>query len=210
MNEDASHEMRSGLRTKGSKTMRKKLIAGAVVAICLSLLAYSTSAYFTTEKTATNVITSGNIDIQLQETAMQNGEEVLFEQSQEKINVMPSQTVSKIVRVENTGTNAAYVRISVSKSIALAEGVHGTPNVDLLKLDFDSENWTAKDGYYYYNRPLAPGELTEPLFNSVTFSPSMGNMYQNSTATIKVKAQATQVKNNGASATDAEGWPASE
>lgn len=190
--------------------MRKKLIAGAVVAICLSLLAYSTSAYFTTEKTATNVITSGNIDIQLQETAMQNGEEVLFEQSQEKINVMPSQTVSKIVRVENTGTNAAYVRISVSKSIALAEGVQGTPNVDLLKLDFDSENWTAKDGYYYYNRSLAPGELTEPLFNSVTFSPSMGNMYQNSTATIKVKAQATQVKNNGASATDAEGWPASE
>ena len=190
--------------------MRKKLIAGAVVAICLSLLAYSTSAYFTTEKTATNVITSGNIDIQLQETAMQNGEEVLFEQSQEKINVMPSQTVSKIVRVENTGTNAAYVRISVSKSIALAKGVQGTPNVDLLKLDFDSENWTAKDGYYYYNRPLAPGELTEPLFNSVTFSPSMGNMYQNSTATIKVKAQATQVKNNGASVFEAAGWPASE
>ena len=190
--------------------MRKKLIAGAVVAICLSLLAYSTSAYFTTEKTATNVITSGNIDIQLQETAMQNGEEVLFEQSQEKINVMPSQTVSKIVRVENTGTNAAYVRISVSKSIALAEGVHGTPDVDLLKLDFDSENWTAKDGYYYYNRPLAPGELTEPLFNSVTFSPSMGNMYQNSTAIIEVKAQATQVKNNGASVFEAAGWPASE
>ena len=210
MNEDASHEMRSGLRTKGSKTMRKKLIAGAVVAICLSLLAYSTSAYFTTEKTATNVITSGNIDIQLQETAIQDGEEVLFEQSQEKINVMPSQTVSKIVRVENTGTNAAYVRISVSKSIALAEGVHGTPDVDLLKLDFDSENWTAKDGYYYYNRPLAPGELTEPLFNSVTFSPSMGNMYQNSTAIIEVKAQATQVKNNGASVFEAAGWPASE
>ena len=141
---------------------------------------------------------------------MQNGEEVLFEQSQERFNVMPSQKVSKIVRVENTGTNAAYVRISVSKSIALAEGVHGTPDVDLLKLDFDSENWTAKDGYYYYNTALAPGELTEPLFNSVTFSPSMGNMYQNSTATIKVKAQATQVKNNGASVFEAAGWPASE
>ena len=210
MNEDASDEMRSGLRTKGSKTMRKKLIAGAVVAICLSLLAYSTSAYFTTEKTATNVITSGNIDIQLQETAMQNGEEVLFEQYQEKINVMPSQTVSKIVRVKNNGANAAYVRISISKSIELAKDVQGEPDVSLLELDFDSENWTAKGGYYYYNTPLEPGDTTEALFNSVTFSPSMGNMYQNSTAIIEVKAQATQVKNNGASVFEAAGWPASE
>ena len=112
--------------------MRKKLIAGAVVAICLSLLAYSTSAYFTTEKTATNVITSGNIDIQLQETAMQDGEEVLFEQSQERFNVMPSQTVSKIVRVKNNGANAAYVRISISKSIELAKDVQGEPDVSLL------------------------------------------------------------------------------
>ena len=210
MNEDASHEMRSGLRTKGSKTMRKKLIAGAVVAICLSLLAYSTSAYFTTEKTATNVITSGDIDIQLQETAMQNGQEVLFEQPQERVKVMPSQKMSKIVRVKNTGANAAYVRISISKSIELVKEVQDEPDVSLLELDFDSENWTAKDGYYYYNMPLEPGDTTEALFNSVTFSPSMGNMYQNSTAIIQVKAQATQVKNNGASVFEAAGWPASE
>ena len=210
MNEDASHEMRSGLRTKGSKTMRKKLIAGAVVAICLSLLAYSTSAYFTTEKTATNVLTSGHIDIQLQETAMQNGQEVLFEQPQERVKVMPSQKMSKIVRVKNTGANAAYVRISISKSIELVKEVQDEPDVSLLELDFDSENWTAKDGYYYYNMPLEPGDTTEALFNSVTFSPSMGNMYQNSTAIIQVKAQATQVKNNGASVFEAAGWPASE
>ena len=210
MNEDAFDEMRSGLRTKGSKTMRKKLIAGAVVAICLSLLAYSTSAYFTTEKTATNVITSGDIDIQLQETAMQNGQEVLFEQPQERVKVMPSQKMSKIVRVKNTGANAAYVRISISKSIELVKEVQDEPDVSLLELDFDSENWTAKDGYYYYNMPLEPGDTPEALFNSVTFSPSMGNMYQNSTAIIQVKAQATQVKNNGASVFEAAGWPASE
>lgn len=191
--------------------MRKKLIAGAVVAICLSLLAYSTSAYFTTEQTATNVITSGNIQIQLQETAKINGQEISFDASQEKINVVPAQTVSKIVKVKNTGDNAAYVRISVAKAIELAEGVTGEPNVELVTLDFDDENWTAKDdGYYYYNKPLAPDATTEALFNNVTFEPSMGNMYQNSTATIKVNAQATQVKNNGASVFEAAGWPGTE
>ena len=189
--------------------MRKKLIAGAVVAICLSLLAYSTSAYFTTEKTATNVITSGNIDIELQETALNgDGEEMLFESSQERFNVMPSQEVSKIVRVKNTGTNAAYVRISVSKSIELAE--QGNPDVSLVTMDFNSTNWTLQDGYYYYNVPLEPGETTEALFKNVSFDPSMGNMYQNSKAIIKVQAQATQVKNNGASVTEAAGWPAAE
>ena len=192
--------------------MRKKLIAGAVVAICLSLLAYSTSAYFTTEQTATNVITSGNIQIDLQETAItEDGETVLFEDSQERFDVMPAQTVSKIVKVKNTGDNAAYVRISVAKAIELAEGVQGEPDVELVTLDFDDENWTAKDdGYYYYNKPLAPGATTEALFNNVTFAPSMGNMYQNSTATINVNAQATQVKNNGASVFEAAGWPGTE
>lgn len=192
--------------------MRKKLIAGAVVAICLSLLAYSTSAYFTTEQTATNVITSGNIQIDLQETAItEDGETVLFEDSQERFDVMPAQTVSKIVKVKNTGDNAAYVRISVAKAIELAEGVTGEPNVELVTLDFDDENWTAKDdGYYYYNKPLAPDATTEALFNNVTFEPEMGNMYQNSTATIKVNAQATQVKNNGASVFEAAGWPETE
>ena len=120
--------------------MRKKLIAGAVVAICLSLLAYSTSAYFTTEQTATNVITSGNIQIDLQETAItEDGETVLFEDSQERFDVMPAQTVSKIVKVKNTGDNAAYVRISVAKAIELAEGVQEEPDVSLITLDFDDE-----------------------------------------------------------------------
>ena len=70
--------------------------------------------------------------------------------------------------------------------------------------------WTLQDGYYYYNVPLEPGETTEALFKNVSFDPSMGNMYHNSKAIIKVQAQATQVKNNGASVTEAAGWPAAE
>lgn len=185
--------------------MRKKLIATAVVAICLSFIAYSTIAYFTHENTATNVITSGNIKIDLHEYARdENGNPVDFK---DVIGIVPAQTVSKIVTVENTGSNDAYIRIKIDKSITLADGVEGTPNVNLIALDFDSDNWTAKDGYYYYNIPLAPGKTTTALFENVTFDPSMDNMYQKSTATIKVNAQATQVKNNGTDVWTAAGWP---
>ena len=188
--------------------MKMKFIAGAVVAICLSLVTYGTLAYFTHEDTATNVITSGNIKIELQETAItEDGQIVEFEQSQDRFNVMPAQSVSKIVKVQNTGDNDAYIRIAIDKAINLAEGVEGTPDTDLISMDFDYDNWTLKDGYYYYNKPLAPGETTKALFNNVKFDPAMDNMYQNSTAIINVDAQATQVKNNGTDVFTAAGWP---
>ena len=189
--------------------MKKKVAAGAVLAICLSVLIYTTIAYFNTADTARNVITSGNIKIELQETALVNDTEIPFKESQDVYNVMPGQEVSKIVRVENTGSNPAYIRISVDKAIQLAESVQGNPDTDLISIDYDS-SWTLKDGYYYYNKPLAAGNTTEPLFRNVTFDSDMGNMYQNSQAVIKVSAQATQVKNNGDNAIDAKGWPADD
>ena len=42
----------------------------------------------------------------------------------------------------------------------------------------------------------------------MTFARSMGNLYQGSTATVSVLAQATQSANNGVSALEAAGWPA--
>ena len=191
--------------------IKKKMVTIAVLLLALTMLGYGTIAFFTAEKTATNVITAGNIDIELQETAVtEDGRTIIFEESQERFGVMPGEEVSKIVQIVNTGDNEAYVRIGIEKSIKLAEGVSGEPNTDLITMDFNSDNWTAKDGYYYYSQPLAPGTKTEPLFRNVIFNPSMSNMYQGSEAIIKVYAQATQVKNNGATVFEAAGWPQAE
>ncbi len=188
--------------------MKKKIAVSAVLVLCLSMLIYSTVAYFNTADTARNVITTGDIKIELQETAIKDGQEIPFKESTEIYDVVPGQAVSKIVRVENTGSNAAYIRIDVKKAIALDADAQGEIDLDLISLDFDNENWTlGNDGYYYYNKPLAPGETTTALFNNVTFDPKMGNIYQGSTATITVKAQATQVKNNGTDVFSAAGWP---
>lgn len=119
--------------------MKKKIAIGAVLVLCLSMLIYSTIAYFNTADTARNVITAGDIKIELQETAIRDGEEILFEQSQERFNVMPGQDVSKIVRVKNTGSNPAYIRVEVQKAIALAADSHGDVDLDLISLDFASE-----------------------------------------------------------------------
>ncbi len=186
--------------------MKRKLLTVALAVSCLSLAAYGTTAYFTAEDTAVNVITAGNVRIELQETAIleEGGDPVPFE---DVIGVMPGGEASKIVEVKNTGDKTAYIRIRVEKELTLAEGAAGETDPGLIGLNIDTESWTEKDGYFYYNEPLAAGETTRPLFTAVSFSREMSDLYQNSKTAITVKVNAVQADNNGNSALEAAGWP---
>ena len=186
--------------------MKRKLLAAALAVLCLSVAVYGTVAYFTAEDTATNVITAGNVKIALNEAAItEDGETVAFE---DVTGVVPGAEISKIVTVDNTGDNAAYVRIKVVKEITSENEPEGEFDPSLIGLDLDVENWTEKDGYYYYNTPLEAGETTAPLFTTVTFSKDMGNLYADALTTIQVHAEAVQVENNGSDVMSADGWPA--
>ena len=181
--------------------MKRKLLILSVLVICVATLAAGTLAYFTSEGTAHNVITTGGVDITLQEWA-DEGKTKPFE---DLTGIMPGMTVTKIAEIKNTGASEAWVRVKVEKNIRLAG--EGEVNPDLVELALDTANWTEKDGYYYYNKALKPGEVTAPVFSAVTFNASMGNEYQNATATVDVYAQAVQTANNGKTALNAQGWP---
>ncbi|MBS6396745.1 MAG: SipW-dependent-type signal peptide-containing protein [Clostridiales bacterium] len=186
--------------------MKQRLLAGAVIVMCLSLLTYGTLAYFTAEDTAHNVITSGEIDIELQEWA--DEEKTIPFPADGMNDVMPGTDVTKIVEIRNTGSNAAYIRVKVETEIVLPEGIEGEPDSGLIKIDFNEACWTlGEDGCYYYNEALEPDAVTEPLFTTVSFAPAMGNIYQNSTAKVDVSAYAVQAANNGDGVMDAKGWP---
>jgi len=188
--------------------MKRKALAGAVFAICLSLLAYGTIAYFTAEETAHNVITTGGIKIELLEWA---DAEKTTPFPKDGLSAMPDTNAVKIVEVKNTGNSAAYIRVKVDKSVKLAPGVSGETNPELIGLNFNETHWTFRDGFYYYEEALAPGETTaEPLLTSVSFDKSMGNLYQNCKVEIDITAYATQAANNGTSALTAGGWPNAE
>lgn len=188
--------------------MKKKIFAMALIVMCLSIVAYGTLAYFSYEETATNVIVAGNVKIALhewQKTA--SGALVPFESP---IDVLPGIVVSKIVEVENTGKGAAWIRISVLKAIELAAGKEGQVDTDLVGLKLNNEYWTERDGYYYYNVALQPGQTTQPLFTEVEFSALMSNLYQQSKAILTIQAQGVQVANNGETVLEAAGWPDAE
>lgn len=183
--------------------MKRKLLIVSVLAILVAVTAAGTLAYFTDTGTAHNVITTGNVEIELNEWA----DEACTQLFQDKTGVMPGTKVTKIVEVKNTGTGAAFLRLYVEKNVYDAN--QKPMESDPVSLDFDNRNWTysESEGYYYYNRPLEPGKTTEPLFTTVTFDPLMGNEYQNASAHVKVIAYAVQSANNGDSPQAAKGWP---
>ena len=186
--------------------MKKKLTVIAIIAICLATLASGTLAYFSTEGTARNVITSGYVDMELVEKHIDgNGAEVEFP-AEGIEDVMPGTSVSKIVSVKNTGADA-WIRIKVETKVIGADGKE-LP-ADVVSFTVDETKWLLKDGYYHYMLPVAAEESTDVLFDAVDFAASMGNEYQGCEAEVIVSAQAVQVANNGATVEEAAGWPES-
>ena len=181
--------------------MKRKVLILSVLAILLAILAANTLAYFTADTTAHNVITTGNVDIALNEWA----NEERTERFEKQIDVLPGTEVTKIVEVENIGAGSVWVRIWTNGVFLSEDGTPLDPGV--YTLDINTADWTKQGDFYYYNRALAPGETTEPLFTTVSFNAAMDNRYQDSDLYLDVNAFAVQSANNGTGALDAAGWP---
>ena len=181
--------------------MKRKILILSVLVICLAMIAAGSLAYYTADTKAHNVITTGSVDIELNEWA----NEERTEKFENQTGVMPGKDVTKIVEVKNVGTGSAWVCVQMFVDV-YAENGKQLPT-EPVKLDINDTDWTYQDGYYYYNKPLAPGATTEPLFTTVSFDEQMGNEYQNAKAKIDITAIAVQSANNGETVLEATGWP---
>ena len=145
------------------------VLLAAVILVSGVIGVRGTLAYLSdTGETRENAFTVGNVDINIQE----------------QFNPPASLTVGdnayqKRVTFKNDGTVDAYVRVAVAFS--------STDVADVSKLSYDNgttwysmaelkehlpSDWAyaktgALSGYYYYTKPLAPGESTSPLFTNV-------------------------------------------
>ena len=185
--------------------MKKRMLTAALALCCLAVLATGTLAYFTAEETAQNVITMGVLKMDLVELNADGQPWTDVE------NIVPGMEVTKEAFVKNTGSVDFYTRVKIEKRFVPAQGDELPKlDTDLVELDL-GEDWKLdEDGFYYYKESVKPGEETEPLFTTVTFSTEMGNEYQNVKVIIDLDAQAVQSRNNGESALEATGWPESE
>lgn len=182
--------------------MKRKISGICIVAVLLAIMSAGTFAYYTAEDSARSVITSGSLEMTIIETTA-DGKAF----PKEGVFVMPGDTVSKIVTVENSGQQPFYIRAQLVKA------VEDSPlSAEMcLKPNIDGEHWLSKDGYYYYHTALAPGETTLPLFTQVEIDgKSVNNSHLGKTLLLEINAQAVQSEHNGSSVLEAVGWPETE
>lgn len=188
--------------------MKKRVFAIAVIVICLSILASTSLAYYTTKGTARNTITSGGIAVEVVEKQLVDG--VLKDYPNgpnDSIPVMPTSEVSKIVSVKCT-EKEAWVRMTYTVTVLDAEEpISAAELKKAVIIETDDENWIQKGDWWYYKTSLKTGETTKPLFNTVSFSgPDMDDRFQGTKVKVNVIAQAVQKANNGTTVEEAQGW----
>ena len=93
--------------------MKRKILILSVLVICVAILAAGSLAYFTADTTAHNVITTGGVNITLNEWANEDRTEPF----EDRTGVMPGAEVTKIVEVENTGSGSAWVRVQLTLEV---------------------------------------------------------------------------------------------
>lgn len=185
--------------------LKSRLVAISLVAIVLTLLTQGSVSYYTTIGTATNVITSGNLEMTIRETTDQG---TAF--PSEGVYIMPGDVVSKVVTVENTCDHPFYLRVKLVYGIDSQE----LPSEEFFKLNINTENWTLKDGWYYYTGILQPGKETPAVFSKVEIVGNhVDNRHLGKILSLSVLAQAVQSENNPIRDNDtstAQGWPSEQ
>lgn len=180
---------------------KQKIAVLAAVIMLITLLSRSTLAYYTVTGVATNVVTSGEIRLQIHETT-ENGSPF----PQEGVIVIPGQTVSKVVAVQNVCSHPFWLRVQLVK----ASSKETLSAEDVLQIvDLNDQEWTSQGDYIYYNTILEPDQITQPLFTQVKIAgPHVDQHDVGSALTLTVKAFAVQSENNPAHYPwEVSGWP---
>ena len=185
------------------RKIKIKFAVVALVAIAITFLSQGTLAYYSTVGKATNVVTSGNIQLIIHEKT-----DAGTEFPKEGVYIVPGDIVSKKVSIENDCEHPFYLRVKMVYGVNSEE----LTAEDCFKLNINEEYWELHDGWYYYKSIVEPGETTPDVFSHVEMvGAKIDNSYIGKTLTLTVDAQAVQSENNPI--TDgkiytASGWPA--
>lgn len=176
------------------KKNRKRLFAIAVITVlCLftAALAYS---FWPISGSTINFLTMASYQNRIEE------------EYEIPHHVNPSEEVTKIVHVSNTGTVDTLVRVMVKKAFGERRGdgsfvEEKSLDPEMIEITFNESCWmTGKDGYHYYKGILGAGMTTkEPLFTSYRLSEKAGNEYKGKDAQISVTMESVQAQGDAVS-----------
>lgn len=183
--------------------MKKKAVLLIAAAALIGTLAVGgTLAWFTDTETATNVVTTGNVDI----AWFENGKKITtknpgvnFGSEDGQTPVVPGESLTKEAWVQNEGKNDAYIRAK----ILFFEGTDrkAIDQPEYLTILGTDDKWVKdQDGYYYYDGILSTNADTEPIMTSVKIdgSKAKNDNFADKEFTIELVAEAIQSDHLGA------------
>lgn len=190
---------------------RTKLITAAVSLGALMTVG-GTLAWFTDSETATNVVTTGYVDVKIEEHKPENNEDYGYTYEVEADNtgikygnITPGVVIEKDPKVVYTGSVPGYVRYKVEVEMddgetgdidfatELINSLHFMKDGELVEL---SDLVGDADGSWIYDTTVRePGEDGTLLFDTVEISNEVGNEIANKSLKLVVKADAIQAAN---------------
>ena len=138
--------------------MKKKLVLGSALVLLVALMAWGTWAYFTTSAHVTNVITTGTIQITLNDR-INDSRATQTANGWQLTGVMPGVAVEKTVSVTNDNAETAgdaWIRVKVDTAITSAPNddgqthtlgstfAHGQETLDAVEIGFDTTGADAR------------------------------------------------------------------
>ncbi len=144
--------------------MKKKIIALClIIALAATAVAGATLAYFTDNDQAKNTFTAGGVSIALHEDNKEGAVDADYQEWLKDQVLMPgdneTNTIAKVVTVENTGKSEAYVRVHIAIPAVLDDA---QPNFDASKnlLHFNAYPETLADGLWNWGTKAVEGRTS--------------------------------------------------
>jgi len=176
----------------------KAALSVTAVAIVALMIVGATLAWFTDNDSVTNVVTFGNVDVDLTE----EGENPTPDGGLEFEDVVPGDKLEKKPVITNTGANDAFIRVKVvpdlSKIDTRTVGAQVTDLVTALKAKIEADpNWEEAGDWFYYvgnDCVLAPGASVD-FFDGVEIPTTWKDDMENVEFSLVVSVEAVQADN---------------
>lgn len=186
---------------KDKKALRERIVIVALIGVLvLSIIVGSSLAQVQKRGETVNVISSGEITVDLLNIRKDgtNMPEIIT-------CILPGDTIDNVVKAKNTCDYDEYIRISLDKIIYETAEENVVLDSSKGHFLFNEEDWTYKDGYYYYNEVLKAGDISPALYDGIYLDESIDNTYKLAVMDVEISVEAVQSVNNGDALT-AEGW----
>lgn len=186
---------------------REKIIIFIIILfICLFLLA-TTIAFITKSLTTNNVITFGNLKMELIQTTLNDKNQEIEITENDNLDITNNSKVIRIAKVKNLGKHSFYTRISLNML-----GVDSNEQaIDMKKLytyHINGQDWIYKDGWLYYTKKINENEQASNLNIEIDFDINqITNQYPKGKFKFNINAEVVQAENNENEILNVIGWP---